>query len=168
MRGARTDASGTQVTKDDRLIASNKRAYHDYFVEETFEAGIALTGTEVKSLRQHGAQMRDSFAVIRRSEAWLHGVHISPYSHGNRANVDPDRIRKLLLHAKQIRYLGAKTKERGYTLVPLRIYFNERNIAKLELGLCRGKHTYDKRDSIAKRDQERDVQRALRERQKGE
>jgi SsrA-binding protein len=151
-----------------RNIATNKKAYHDFFIDETFEAGLVLTGTEVKSLRERGAALRDSFATVRRGEAWLHGVHISPYSHGNRANVDPDRIRKLLLHKKEIRYLTGKTAERGYTLVPLKLYFDENNRAKVELGLARGKKLYDKRASIAERDHKRDMERALRERQKGE
>jgi len=155
------------VTRDDRSIATNKKAYHDYFIDETFETGIELTGTEVKSLRQNRAALRDSFATVRAGEVWLHGVHISPYSHGNRANVEPDRKRKLLLHKKEIRYLIGKTKEKGYTLVPLKLYFSERNMVKVELGLARGKKNYDKRDSIAARDQKRDVERALRERQKG-
>lgn len=155
------------MVSHDRLIASNKKAYHDYFVDETFETGIELTGTEVKSLRQNRANLRDSFATVRNGEVWLHGVHISPYSHGNRANVDPDRKRRLLLHKKEIRYLIGKTKERGFTLVPLKLYFSERNMVKVELGLARGKKNYDKRDSIAARDQKRDVERALRERQKG-
>lgn len=152
---------------DDKLIASNKKARHDYFIEETFETGIVLTGTEVKSLRQNRATLRESFATVRDGEVWLHHVHISPYSHGNRANVDPDRARKLLLHKKEIRYLIGKTKERGYTLVPLRMYFSAANKVKIELGLARGKKNYDKRDDIAKRDQQRDVERAARERQKG-
>lgn len=151
----------------DRNIATNKKAYHDYFIDETFETGIELTGTEVKSLRQNKANLRDSFATVRNGEVWLHGVHISAYSHGNRANVDTDRKRKLLMHKKEIRYLIGKTKERGFTLVPLRLYFSERNMVKVELGLARGKKNYDKRDSIAARDQQRDVERALRERQKG-
>jgi len=155
------------VAKEDRTIATNKKVYHDYFVDETFECGIALTGTEVKSLRQNRAALRDSFATVRAGEVWLHGVHISPYSHGNRANVDPDRKRKLLLHKKEIRYLIGKTKEKGFTLVPLKLYFSPSNIVKVELGLARGKKNYDKRDSIAKRDQQRDVERALRDRQKG-
>ncbi len=155
------------MTRDDRSIATNKKAYHDYFIDETFETGIELTGTEVKSLRQNRAALRDSFATVRAGEVWLHGVHISPYSHGNRANVEPDRKRKLLLHKKEIRYLIGKTKEKGYTLVPLKLYFSERNMVKVELGLARGKKNYDKRDSIAARDQKRDVERALRERQKG-
>ncbi len=155
------------MPRETRIIATNKKARHDYFIDETFEAGIELTGTEVKSLRERGAMLRDSYAFIKRGEAFLQGVHISPYSHGNRANVDPDRVRKLLLHKKEIRYLIGKTKERGNTLVPLRIYFNEQNRAKLELGLARGKKLYDKRATIAERDQKRDVERALRERQKG-
>lgn len=152
----------------ERLIAGNKKAYHDYFVEETFEAGVALTGTEVKSLRENGASLRDSFASVRSGELWLHNVHIAAYSHGNRSNTDPDRARKLLLHKKEIRYLLGKTKERGYTLVPLRIYVNPRNLVKVEIGLARGKKLYDKRETIARRDQERDVERAMRERTKGE
>ena len=156
------------MTTPDRAIATNKKAFHDYFVDEIFECGIALTGTEVKSLRESRVNLRDSFATVRKGEVWLHGVHISPYSHGNRANVDPDRTRKLLLHKKEIRYLIGKTKEKGYTLVPLKMYFSATNKAKVELGLARGKKLYDKRDTIAKRDQERDMDRALRERQKGE
>lgn len=152
---------------DDRLIASNKKARHDYFIDETFETGIVLTGTEVKSLRQNRATLRESFATVRDGEVWLHHVHISPYSHGNRANVDPDRARKLLLHKNEIRYLIGKTKERGYTLVPLRMYFSPANKVKVELGLARGKKNYDKRDDIAKRDQQRDIERSVRDRQKG-
>ncbi|MDI6900083.1 MAG: SsrA-binding protein SmpB [Anaerosomatales bacterium] len=150
------------------LISNNKKAYHDYFVDETFEAGIELTGTEVKSLRENKASLRESFASVRRGELWLHNVHISAYSHGNRANVDPDRPRRLLLHKKEIRYLIGKTKERGYTLVPLKMYFNERNLVKVELGLARGKKMHDKRASIAERDHARDVQRALKDRIRGE
>jgi SsrA-binding protein len=149
-----------------KVIAANKKAYHDYFVDETFEAGIALTGTEVKSLRQNKASLRDSYATVRKGEVWLNSVHISPYSHGNRANVDPMRARKLLLHKREIRYLIGKTKERGYTLVPLSLYLSESNIVKVELGLARGKKQYDKRATIAEKDQNRDVERALRERQK--
>jgi len=155
------------VADQSRDIATNKKAYHDYFVEETFECGIELTGTEVKSLRQNRAALRDSFATVRGGEVWLHGVHIAPYSHGNRANVDPDRKRRLLLHKKEIRYLIGKTKERGFTLVPLKLYFSPTNKVKVELGLARGKKNYDKRDTIAARDQQRDVERALRDRQKG-
>ncbi len=156
------------MPRETKVIATNKKAYHDYFVDETFETGIALTGTEVKSLRENRASLRDAFATVRDGEVWLHHVHISPYSHGNRSNVDPDRARKLLLHKSEIRYLIGKTKERGYTLVPLKMYFTEANIAKVELGLARGKKQYDKRASIAERDQQRDVERAMRDRQKGE
>ncbi|MBS3957656.1 MAG: SsrA-binding protein SmpB [Clostridiales bacterium] len=153
--------------RTEKIIATNKKAYHDYFIDETFEAGIELTGTEVKSLRQNKATLRDAFALIRRGEAWLHHVHISAYSHGNRENVDPDRVRKLLLHKKEIRYLIGKTAEKGATIVPLKIYFSARNLVKVELGLARGKKLHDKRQSIAERDHKRDVQRELRERQKG-
>jgi SsrA-binding protein len=156
------------MPRDERLISANKKAFHDYFVEETFEAGIALTGTEVKSLRENKASLRDTFATVRRGEVWLHGVHISPYSHGNRSNVDPGRARKLLLHKNEIRYLIGKTKEKGLTLVPLRMYFTPQNLVKIELGLARGKKLYDKRDSIADRDHKRDVERALKERTRGE
>ena len=151
-----------------KLIAQNKKAFHDYHIEETFEAGIALTGTEVKSLRENRANLRDSFATVKGHEVWLHGVHISPYSHGNRSNVDPDRSRKLLLHKAEIRYLFGKTKERGYTLVPLRIYLSPANLVKIEIGLARGKKLYDKRETIARRDQEREMQRALKDRTRGE
>ncbi|PKQ30192.1 MAG: SsrA-binding protein [Actinobacteria bacterium HGW-Actinobacteria-10] len=152
------------MTREPKNIANNKKAYHDFFIDETFVAGIELTGTEVKSLRERGAQLRDTFAFIKRGEAFLSGVHITPYSHGNRANVDPDRVRRLLLHKKEIRYLGGKTAERGLTLVPLRMYFDENNRAKVEIGLARGKKLYDKRATIAERDQKRDMERALRDR----
>lgn len=156
------------MAREQKNIATNKKAYHDYFVDETFEAGIVLTGTEVKSLRENKTNLRDSFATIRRGELWLHNVHISAYSHGNRSNVQVDRERKLLMHKAEIRYLMGKTKERGYTLVPLRIYLSSSNLVKVELGLARGKKLYDKRDAIAERDQQRDVARALRERTKGQ
>jgi SsrA-binding protein len=155
------------VARTRKDIGVNKKAFHDYFVEETFETGIVLTGTEVKSLRESGVALRDSFASVKRGEVWMHGVHISPYSHGNRSNVLADRARKLLLHRKEIRYLIGKTKERGYTLVPLKLYFDESNRVKVELGLCRGKKLFDKRHSIAERDQQRDTERALRDRIKG-
>lgn len=154
------------MPREAKTISNNKKAFHEYFVEERFEAGIALTGTEVKSLRENGASLRECFATVRSGEAWVHGIHISPYSHGNRANVDSDRARKLLLHKKEIRYLHGKLKEKGLTLVPLRLYFNEANMVKLELGLARGKKLHDKRDAIAERDHQRDLERALRERQK--
>lgn len=155
------------MSNHERLIANNKKAYHDYSVEETFEAGIVLTGTEVKSLREARASLKDTYALVRRGEVWILGLHIAPYSHGNRSNVNPDRERKLLLHKNEIRYLIGKTKERGYALVPLKMYFSDSNKVKIELALARGKKLYDKRDDIAKRDHQRDVERALRDRQKG-
>lgn len=155
------------MAREEKLIAKNKKAYHDYFVEETFECGIELSGTEVKSLRDNRASLRDTYASIKKGEAWLIGVHIAPYSHGNRSNVEPNRARKLLMHKKEIRYLIGKTKERGLTLVPLRMYFTPSNMVKVEIGLARGKKLYDKRADIAAKDQKRDVERALRERQKG-
>lgn len=154
------------MPREPKTIATNKKAYHDFFIDETYEAGLELTGTEVKSLRERGAQLRDSYATIRRGEAFLHGVHISPYSHGNRSNVDPDRVRRLLLHKKEIRYLAGKTAEKGLTLVPLRMYFDVNNRAKIEVGLARGKKLFDKRATIADRDHKRDMERALRERSK--
>jgi SsrA-binding protein len=137
-------------------------------VDETFECGIELTGSEVKSLRDSKASLREAYATVRRGEVWLLNVHIAPYSHGNRANTDPDRPRKLLLHKKEIRYLIGKTKEKGNTLIPLRMYFTPSNLAKVEIGLVHGKKLYDKRADIAAKDQKRDVERALRERQKGQ
>ncbi len=152
------------MAREIKIIAGNKKAYHDYFIDETFEAGLELTGTEVKSLRDRGANLRDSYASVKRGEVFIHGLHIAPYSHGNRANVDPDRIRRLLLHRREIRYLAGKTAERGFTLVPTKLYFNADNRAKIEIGLARGKKLYDKRATIAERDQKRDTERALRER----
>ena len=147
-----------------KTVAKNRRANFDYEILETFEAGLVLSGTEVRSLREGGGQLTDTFALVRRGEAWLHGLHIKPYSHGNRANPEPDRVRKLLLHKKQIRYLGDKTAQSGFTLVPIRLYFNEDERIKVELGLGRGKKTYDKRQSIAERETKIDIERALKNR----
>jgi SsrA-binding protein len=155
------------MAREEKLIAGNKKAYHDYFVEETFECGIELSGTEVKSLRDNRASLRDTYASIKKGEMWLHGVHIAPYSHGNRSNLDPVRPRKLLMHKREIRYLIGKTRDKGFTLVPLKLYFTPSNLVKVELGLVRGKKLYDKRADIAAKDQKRDLDRALRERQKG-
>jgi SsrA-binding protein len=151
-----------------KTIAKNRRAFHDYSIEETFEAGIALTGTEVRSLREGGGQLTDTFAHIRRGELWLHGLHIKPYSHGNRANAEPDRTRKLLMHRRQIRYLSEKVKQAGMTLAPLSLYFSESGLVKVELGLARGKKSYDKRDAMAARDSRREIERTLKERSRGE
>lgn len=151
--------------KDDKVLAQNKKALHDYFIEETYEAGMVLTGTEIKSLRQGKANLKDSFATIRNGEAFLHNMHISPFEQGNRSNVDPERARKLLLHKAQISKLVGLTKQQGYSLVPLRVYLKN-GYAKLALALAKGKKMYDKRETAAKRDANREIQRALREKQK--
>ena len=150
--------------REQKTIATNRRARHDYEILRTLEAGIVLSGTEVCSLRENNCQIKDSFAMVRGGEAWLMGLHISPYSHGNIFNPDPDRNRKLLLHKKEIRQLSEAVRERGMALVPLRLYFDERNRVKVELAVCRGKKLYDKRDSIAKRDADRDIARAMKDR----
>ena len=140
-------------------IAVNRKAHHEYFIEETFEAGIVLSGTEARSLREGGGQLTDAYVMVRKDEAWIYGLHIRPYSHGNRFNLEPDRIRKLLLHKKQIRYLEQKVTQAGYTLVPLSLYYSSEGRVKVELALAKGKKLYDKRDSIAKRDSSREVAR---------
>ena len=145
-------------------IAKNRKAFHDYFVEDRIEAGIELTGTEVCSLRENSAQLRDCFIVIRRGEAWLNGVHISPYSHGSIFNVDPERRRRLLLHKKEILELQQQADRKGYSLIPLSMYFNPKGRVKVEVGVCRGKKTYDKRASIKERDTKREIDRALKSR----
>jgi SsrA-binding protein len=145
----------------ERDVAVNRRAYHDYFVDEKYEAGVALTGTEVKSLRGGRCNLRDGFVRIDGNEAWLENVHISPYAQGNLMNHDPLRPRKLLLHRKQIATLIGKVRQKGYTLIPLRVYFS-RNHAKVEIGLARGKREYDKREAIAERDAKREIARAMR------
>ena len=145
---------------DLRPVATNRRARHEYWIEETHETGIALTGTEVKSLRAGRVNMADAFARVDGGEVWLHHLHISPYEQGNVHNHDPMRTRKLLLHRREIVRLGARVQQRGYTLVPLRVYFR-RGIAKVELGLARGRHVYDKRERIAERDAQRRIARAL-------
>lgn len=151
---------------DDKPLAQNKKASHDYFIEETYECGLVLTGTEIKSLRKGKANISDSFATIRNGEAFIHNMHISPFEQGNRNNPsDPTRARKLLLHKLQINKLLGASKQEGYTLVPLKVYARN-GYAKLLLGLGRGKKQYDKRDTEAKRDANRDIQRALREKQK--
>lgn len=147
-----------------RLIATNRKARHDYSIEETFEAGIVLAGTEVKSLRVGKVTLRDSFARVDKGEVWLHNVHISPYEYGNRWNHEPTRTRKLLLHKGEIRRLIGKVQQQGLTLIPLRMYFTGRGHAKVELGLARGKKKWDKRQDIAKRTAEREAQRAMKER----
>lgn len=151
---------------DGKVLAQNKKATHDYFIEETYECGLVLTGTEIKSLRQGRANIGDAFATIRNAEAFVHNMHISPFEQGNRHNPgDPTRARKLLLKKAEINKLIGLTKQQGYTLVPLKIYVRN-GYAKLLIGLGRGKKLYDKRDTAAKRDAQRDIQRALREKQK--
>lgn len=145
-----------------KVVATNRKARHDYFIEDTVEAGIVLTGTEIKSVRAGRANLQDSFALIRNGEMWLVGAHISPYVHGNRENHDPTRDRKLLLHRREIDRLAGKVQERGYTLVPLRVYLRDGR-AKVELGLAKGKRQYDKRETIAKRDSDREMRRAVKE-----
>jgi SsrA-binding protein len=146
-----------------KIIARNKRARHDYAIEDVVEAGLVLTGTEVKSLRAGRASLTDGFGMITDSEAWLHGVHIPQYTQGTWTNHEPRRVRKLLLHRKEIERLARSTQERGLTLVPLSLYFKDGK-AKIELGLARGKRTYDKRQDLAKRDAAREVDRELRRR----
>jgi SsrA-binding protein len=149
----------------DFAVATNRRALHDYFVEQTVECGLVLTGTEVKSLRQGKAQLADSYAIVDQGQAWLHHLHISPYEQGNRANHEPMRVRKLLLHKREIDRLWAATRQKGYALIPLRLYFT-RGKAKVALGVCKGKKLHDKRATIAARDADREVRRELRGREK--
>ena len=146
--------------RERKLIAKNRSAHHEYFIEETYECGVELSGTEVKSLRERGCQISDTFALIRGGECWLMGVHIHP----SIFNRDPDRRRKLLLHRKEIDHLDQKLRTRGYALVPLELYFNDQGRVKLMLGLGRGKKLYDKREDMAKRDMQREIERALKER----
>jgi SsrA-binding protein len=147
-----------------KIIVQNKKARHDYQILETLEAGIALLGTEVKSLREGRANLRDSYAVVQNGEVYLKGLHISPYSHTSDNKLDPRRDRKLLLNRGEIRKLIGKVQEKGLTLVALKLYFNPRGIAKVELGLARGKRSYDKRQDMAERDAKRAVERAMKDR----
>ncbi len=147
----------------EKLICNNKKAYHNYFIEEKFEAGMVLTGTEIKSLRMGNANLNDSFAIVRNGEAFLNNLHISPYDFGNRENHDPDRMRKLLLHKKEIAKLFGKIREQGYSVVPLRLYFKN-GLAKVEIGLAKGKKLYDKREVMKEKDQKRDMSQALKQR----
>lgn len=149
--------------RERKLIARNRSARHEYFIDETFEAGIELRGTEVRSLRERACQITDAFCLIRGGQCWLHGVHLHPYSHGNIWNVDPDRKRRLLLHRRQIDYLDGKLRAKGMALIPLELYFNEHNRVKLLIGLCRGKKLYDKRADMARRDVDREIRRAIKE-----
>ncbi len=144
-----------------KLVANNKKAYHDYFIEEKYECGIALHGTEVKSLRMGKCSIKESFVRIENGEVYVYGMHVSPYEKGNIFNKDPLRVKKLLLHKQEINKLIGKIKEKGYTLVPLQVYFSNGR-AKIEIGLAKGKKLYDKRDDIAKKDQRRETEREFK------
>lgn len=149
-----------------KVIAENRKARHEYFVEEKYEAGIILTGTEIKSIRAGRVNLKDSYAEVIQGEVWLNQMHISPYEQGNRFNHDPLRKRKLLLNRSEIAKMVGKVQQQGMTLIPLKIYLKQ-GLAKIELGLCKGKKTYDKREDIAKRDAKRQMERDLRDRSKG-
>ena len=150
--------------RDEKTIAKNRRAFHDYEILETYEAGIELTGTEVRSLRDNHCQLTDCFVLVRGGELWLNNVHIPPFAQGNLANPDPDRKRRLLMHKRQIRYLEEKVREKGLAIVPLKLYFKDNGLVKVEVALARGKKLYDKRESMKKRDTARDIERALKDR----
>lgn len=147
--------------KGSRLIANNKKAYHDYFIEEKYEAGISLHGTEVKSLRMRKCSIKESFLRIENGELFIYGMHVSPYEKGNIFNKDPLRVKKLLMHKSEIHKLQGKIAEKGYTLVPLQVYLKG-GLVKVEIGLARGKKLYDKRQDIAKKDQRREAQREFK------
>ena len=149
-----------------KLIANNKKAYHDYFILDTYEAGIALHGTEVKSLRMGKCSIKESFIRVENGEVFIYGMHISPYEKGNIFNKDPLRPRKLLLHKAEINKMIGKTKEKGMAIVPLKVYFKG-SLVKVEIGLARGKKLYDKRNDIAKKDQQREAQRDFKIRNLG-
>jgi SsrA-binding protein len=164
---AQEGGGGSGRPRAEKTVATNRQAHHEYFVLETLEAGIVLTGTEVKSLRAGRANLKDSFAKLDGGEAFLHNLHISPYDFGNRENHEPLRTRKLLVHRAEMLRLLAKIREKGLTLVPLRLYFDVRGRVKVELALVKGKHAWDKREAIAERETKREMDREMRERQKG-
>ena len=144
-----------------KLVANNKKAYHDYFIEEKYEAGLALHGTEVKSLRLGKCSIKEAFIKIEQGEVFVYGMHVSPYEKGNIFNKDPLRVKKLLLHRQEIRRMSGRIAEKGYTLVPLQVYFKN-GLAKVEIGLAKGKKLYDKRQDIAKKDQRREAEKELK------
>ena len=146
-----------------KIVAQNRKARHDYFVEESLEAGLALHGTEVKSLRQGKCNLKDCFALVKDGEVFVHGMHISPYEQGNIYNVEPLRPKKLLLHKAEIRRLREQVMQQGYALVPLEVYLKDGRM-KLQLGVCKGKKNYDKRDDMARRDAQREIERSMRDR----
>ena len=149
------------MKKENKTICTNKKAFHDYFIEEKYEAGISLAGTEVKSLRQGKCSIKESFIRIEKGEVFIYGMHISPYEKGNIFNKDPLRVKKLLLHKYEINKMAGKIAEKGYTLVPLQVYFRG-SLVKVELGLARGKKLYDKRQDIAKKDQKREAEKEFK------
>ena len=159
--------SAASAKKPDRRIASNKKAFHEYHIEDTLEAGIVLNGNEIKSIRDNGLTLKESYITVRAGEAWIIGMHIKPYKHGTTGMEDPTRDRKLLLHKKQIRTLGTKIAEQGYTLVATNAHFSNDNRVKIEIGIAKGKKLYDKRADIAKRDAQRDLDRAMKTHQQG-
>ncbi|MBQ8572345.1 MAG: SsrA-binding protein SmpB [Ruminococcus sp.] len=148
-----------------KIVAQNKKAYHDYFVEEKYEAGIELFGTEVKSIRKGALNLKDSWCSIVQGEIFVNGMHVSPYEQGNIFNKDPMRVRKLLMHKREIEKLFSLIKQQSYTLIPLAVYFSGSKV-KVEVGLCKGKKLYDKREDAAKRSAKRDIERALKENQR--
>lgn len=150
-----------QKNADIKIVADNRKARHDYFIEDTCEAGLSLTGTEIKSVRQGRIQLKDSYISIRHGEAWIKGMHISPYKYGNIFNVDPERDRRLLLHKAEIRKLFDKVRLKGYTLIPLRIYL-KKGRAKMEVALAKGKNLYDKRETEKLRSAKREMEKALK------
>ena len=149
--------------KGSKIAAQNRKAYHDYFVEDKYEAGIELAGTEVKSIRAGTLNLKDSYCTVKDGELFVHSMHISPYEKGNIFNKDPVRTRRLLMHKREIRKLHALIKQDGYTLVPLSVYFKDARV-KVEVGLCKGKKNYDKREATAKRDARREIDRTMKER----
>lgn len=151
-----------EAKKQNKTIAENRKAFHDYFVEESFEAGIELCGTEVKALRAGGVNLKDAWCSIVDGELFVNGMHVSPYDHGNIFNRDPLRVRRLLMHKREIMRLFGIVKQDGYSLIPLSLYFKGSRV-KVQVGLCRGKKLYDKREDAAKRDMKREAQRSLKE-----
>ena len=149
-----------------KTVAQNKKAYHDYFVDERYEAGIALFGTEVKSIRMGAVNLKDAYCSLKNGELYVLGMHVSPYEKGNIFNREPRRDRKLLMHKREIMKLGGLVTQKGYTLVPLSLYFSGKNV-KVEIGLCRGKKLYDKRDSLAEKQANREMDRRMKDSSKG-
>ena len=160
-------AQKTQTESKPKTVATNREAYHNYFILETYEAGIQLAGTEVKSARAGRVSLKDGYVTVRDGQAWLLNVHISPYTHGNRQNHDPDRDRRLLMHKREIIRLQSKIQEKGLTLVPTKLYFKG-NLIKCEIGVARGKKLYDKRETEARKTQEREARAAMKNRMRDE